>query len=192
MNIHHFRKVFPGFMCALLLPAGGLHGLDSRTTPIEVNLIMDGSQAMKNAGNEALAWVSGFLVDGLLREGDRITIWNTAGEAKIIYSETLSGPEGKETIMKTLRGLNFQGNRADFSTALRAAAQRAAASRYGITYTLLICGSSSSLSPLLLGSEASLLRYSRIEEFPGWRALVVALDLNVRVRQAAAAYFSGG
>jgi hypothetical protein len=190
MNIHHFRKVFPGFLLVLLLPAG-LYGLDSRTIPIEVNLIMDGSLAMKNAGNEALAWVCDYLVDGLLREGDRISIWNAAGEAKIIYSETLSGPDAKESIKKTLRALSFQGNRADFSAALRDAAQRAAASRSGMVYTLLVCGSSSSLSPLLLGSGASLLRYSRIEDFSGWRALVVALDINARVQRAASAYFSG-
>lgn len=190
MKIKHFMKVFPGFFAVFLLPAGGLYGLDSRTAPIEVNLIMDGSLAMKNAGNEAVQWVCDYLVDGLLREGDRITIWNAAGQANIVYSEVLSGAEGKEGIKKILRSLNFQGNQADFSTALRAAAQRAA-SRSGITYTLLISASSSALSPVLLGSGASLLRYSRIEEFPAWRALVVALDINAQVQRAASAYFSG-
>jgi hypothetical protein len=190
MKIHHFRKVPPGFFAVFLLLTGGLYGLDSRTTPIEVYLIMDGSLAMKNAGDEAVAWVCDYLVDGILREGDRITIWNAAGQAQIVYSETLSGPGEKETIKKTLRSLVFQGNRADFSAALRAAAQRAA-SRSGMSYTLLISGSSSALSPALLGSEASLLRYSRIEEFPGWRALVVALDIHSRVQRAAGAYFSG-
>jgi hypothetical protein len=191
MKINHFRKVFPGFFAVFSLLAGGLYGLDSRTIPIEVNLIMDGSLAMKNAGNEAVQWVCDYLVDGLLREGDRITIWNAAGQANIVYSEVLSGAGGKEGIKKILQSLNFQGNQADFSAALRAAAQRTA-SRSGITYTLLISASSSALSPVLLGSGASLLRYSRIEEFPAWRALIVALDINAQVQRAAAAYFSGG
>lgn len=191
MKIHHFRKVFPGFFAVFLLLAGGLYGLDSRTTPIEVNLIIDGSLAMKNAGPEAVQWVCDYLVDGLLREGDRITIWNAAGQAAIVYSEVLSGAGGKENIKKILQSLDFQGNQADFSTALRAAAQRTA-SRPGIIYTLLISGSSAALSPALLGSGAGLLRYSRIEEFPSWRALVVALDINAQVQRAASAYFTGG
>jgi hypothetical protein len=35
------------------------------------------------------------------------------------------------------------------------------------------------------------MRFSRIEEFRGWRAVVIALNIESRVRQAAAAYFSG-
>jgi hypothetical protein len=187
----NLRKTIPGLLGALLLLADGLYALDSRSAPIEVNLIMDGSSAMRNAGEEAVQWVGGYLVDGLLRDGDRITIWNAAGTAQIVYSETLSGAEGRENIKKVLRSLSLQGNSADFSGALREAARRTS-SRSGMTYTLLISGSSASLSPALLGSGAALLRFSRIEEFPSWRALIVALDINSQVRQAAAAYFSGG
>jgi hypothetical protein len=186
----NLRKTIPGLLAALLFLTSGLYALDSRNTPIEVNLIMDGSLAMKNAGEEAVQWVSGHLVDGLLQDGDRITIWNAAGTAQIVYSETLSGAEGKENVKNALRSLKPQGNQADFSGALREAARRSS-SRSGISYTLLISGSSASLSPALLGSGAALLRFSRIEEFSSWRALVVALDVESRVRQAAAAYFSG-
>jgi hypothetical protein len=185
------RKTIPGLLGALLLLAQGLYALDSRNTPIEVNLIMDGSSAMKNAGEEAVRWVSGYLVDGLLQDGDRITIWNAAGTARIVYSETLSGAEGRENIKNVLRSLSLQGNSADFSGALREAAGRTA-SRSGITYTLLISGSSASLSPALLGSGAAFLRFSRIEEFSSWRALIVALNINSQVQEAAGAYLSGG
>jgi hypothetical protein len=78
------KKAIPGLLAALLLLAQGLYALDSRSIPIEVNLIMDGSLAMKNAGEEAVQWVSGRLVDGLLQDGDRITIWNAAGTAQIV------------------------------------------------------------------------------------------------------------
>jgi hypothetical protein len=190
MKTNFLRKTIPGLLAALLLAAQGLYALDSRNTPIEVNLIMDGSSAMKNAGEEAVAWVCSYLVDGLLRDGDRITVWNAAGTAQIAYSGVLSGAEGRENLKKILRSLSAGGNSADFAGALRDAAQRS--SRSGMIYTLLVSGSSAALSPALLGSGAGLLRYSRVEEFSAWRALVVALDINSQVQRAASAYLSGG
>ncbi|MDR2258819.1 MAG: hypothetical protein LBE14_06695 [Treponema sp.] len=184
------QKIIPGLFLAVLCLTRGLYAQDIRTSSIDVNLIMDGSAALKNAGNEAVAWVSDYLVDKILQDGDRITIWNAAGKAGIVHSDTLSGAEGKENIRKILRSLAFQDNSADFSGALREAASRTN-SGSAMTYTILISGSSSALSPLLLGSDSNLLRYSRVEEFPSWRVLIIALDINSRVRQAAAAYFSG-
>jgi hypothetical protein len=185
------RKIISGLCLAVLCLTRGLYAQDTRTAPIDVNLIVDGSAALKNAGNEAIAWVSDYLIDTIFQDGDRITVWNAAGNAHIIHSDTISGAEGKETIRKTLRSLAFQGNSADFSGALKAAASRINSSSV-MTYTVLISGSSSALSPLLLGSDSNLLRYSRVEEFPAWRALVIALDINSRVQRAAAAYLSGG
>jgi hypothetical protein len=177
-----------GLFAGVLFLTSGLYAQDIRIIPINVNLIMDGSAALKSAGNEAITWVEDYLVDRILQDGDRITVWNTAEKARIIHSDTLSGVEGKENIKKVLRSLVFQGNSADFSGALKDASRRTAAS---LTYTLLISGSSSALSPLLLGSDSNLLRYSRVEEFPAWRALIIALDINSQVQRAAAAYFSG-
>jgi hypothetical protein len=186
-----YRKIVLGLFLAVLCVTHGLYAQDIRTTPIEVNLIMDGSRALKNAGNEAIAWVSDYLIGKILQDGDRIAVWNAAEKAQIIYSETLSGAEGKENLKKTLGSLAFLGNSADFSGALKAAASRRP-SGDSMTYTVLISGSSSALSPLLLGPDSNLLRYSRVEEFPSWRALIIALDINSRVQRAAAAYFSGG
>jgi hypothetical protein len=186
-----YRKIIWGLCLAALGGSHGLYAQDARTVPIDVNLIMDGSTALKNAGNEAVAWVSDYLIDTILQDGDRITVWNAAGNAQIIHSDTLSGAEGKEKIRTTLRSLAFQGNSADFSGALKAAAGRIN-SGFVMTYTVLISGSSAALSPLLLGPDSNLLRYSRVEEFPAWRALVIALNINSRVQQAAAAYLSGG
>jgi hypothetical protein len=190
MKARKTRSLAPGFLAVFLLAGQALYALDSRSAPIEVNLIVDGSLAMKNAGEQAIEWVTSYLIDGILRDGDRITIWNAGGKAQIVYSETISGAEGKETVKKTLRSLIFQGNQADFAGALRDAAQRAV-SRPDIIYTLLLSGSSAALSPALLGSGAPLLRYSRIEEFPAWRALVVALGIDSQVQRAVSVYFSG-
>jgi hypothetical protein len=186
------KKIIPGLFLAVLCLAPGLYAQDVRTAAINVNLIMDGSAALKNAGNEAAAWVSDYLIDRILQDGDRITIWNAAGKAHIVYAEAVSGADGKENIKKILRSLTFEGNSADFSGALRDAASRINSPGAILTYTVLISGSSSSLSPLLLGSDSNLLRYSRMKEFPAWRALIIALDINSQVQRAAAAYFSGG
>jgi hypothetical protein len=191
MEPNFFRKTIPGFLVVFLLLAQGAYGLDSRDTPIEVFLIMDGSSAMKNAGDEAVKWVCDNLVDGMLRDGDRLTLWNAGETARIVYSETIAGAGGKDAVKNALRSLGAGASQADFAGALRDAAQRAAASRPAMAYTLLISGSSAALSPALLGSGASFLRYSRIEEFSGWRALVVALGINSQVGQAASAWLAG-
>ncbi|MDR0623097.1 MAG: hypothetical protein LBG10_01545 [Treponema sp.] len=191
MRENRSKKIIPGLFLAVLGLTGGLYAQDIRTSSIDVNLIMDGSTALKSAGNEAVAWVSDYLIDKILQDGDRITIWSAAGKARIVHSDTLSGAEGKENIRKILRSLAFQDNSPDFSGALKEAVSRIN-SRSAMTYTILISGSSSALSPLLLGSDSNLLRYSRVKEFPSWRALVIALDINSQVQRAAAAYLSGG
>jgi hypothetical protein len=162
---------------------------DSRNLPAAVNLIMDGSQALKDAGNEPLDWVCGYFVDTILGDDDVLTIWSAGGRAQIIFSGTVKDSGGKEGVKKALRSIQFQGSTADFTGALREAAQTGSSGR-AITYTLLISGDSS-LGPSLSGSGASLLKYSRVQEFTGWRALTIALNAESRIRQAAAAYMAG-
>jgi hypothetical protein len=182
-----------GLFLAALWAGNGLYALDVRSVPIEVNLIMDGSTALKDAGDEAFNWISRQLIDGILQDGDRITIWNAGDKAQIVFSESISGPQGKENTKKALRSLPKQGSQADFGGALRSAAAQSASrsSKPAISYTVLISGSASSLSPALLGAGADSLKFSRIEDFSGWRVLVIALDINSQVQKAAAAYFSG-
>jgi hypothetical protein len=44
---------------------------------------------------------------------------------------------------------------------------------------------------VLSGPAANLMRFSRVEEFKGWRAMVIAMGIDSRVRRAAAAFLSG-
>jgi hypothetical protein len=175
----------------LVLLRGGLplYGADSPGAHIEVNLIIDGSAALANVLDEVTDWISGDLLDQRLGEGDRITIWRAGEKAEIAYSETLQNNDAKERITKILRSLPAQGDAADFTGALRDAVSRSSAG--SITYTLLVSASAAALSPALQGAGANLMRFSRIEEFRGWRAIVVALNIESRVRQAVASYFSG-
>jgi hypothetical protein len=58
--------------------------------------------------------------------------------------------------------------------------------------TLLVSGSTRNLAPSLGSGTAGLLRWSRVEQFSRWQALVVAPSIDVEVRRAAAAYMAGG
>jgi len=59
---------------------------DQRNTPITVNLIIDGSQALSGAANVLGTHISNNLVDRVLQTGDRLTIWSAGQSAKILYS----------------------------------------------------------------------------------------------------------
>jgi hypothetical protein len=161
---------------------------DIRTAPIAVNLIVDGSQAFKNAGNKPIDWLCDYLVERILIEDDHLTVWNAAGSSRVVFSDTIRNGGGKEGIKKTLRALTFSGNEADFTGAIREAAARAG--RGAWTYTLLV-SASSALTQSLSGAGAPFVRYARVDEYPGWRVLTVALDIDSRIRQAASAYMAG-
>jgi hypothetical protein len=182
------KHVFSLLFIIALFPLK-IDALDSRNIPVEVNLILDGSQAMKNAGEGAANWIGSYLADQILQEGDRLTVWDAGATARIIYSDTLRGGGFREEIRALLKSRNPGGAAADFAGALKEAAARNSGGK--MTCTILVSGSSASLSSALPEGGANLLKYSRVRDFPSWKVLIVALDINARVREAAAAYMSG-
>ncbi|MDR1319071.1 MAG: hypothetical protein LBJ90_05555 [Treponema sp.] len=188
MRINITGNIVYGLFLSSVLGLVPLNAADTRSIPIDVNLIVDGSSALKEPLDEVAAWISNNLVDHLFQEGDKVTIWSAGRSARIVYSDTLKDGAWKDNVKNSLKSLSAGDDSADFAGALREAAGRGSGGN--MTYTLLVSGSSASLSPTLLGSGANLMKYSRIEEFRGWRILVIALNIDSRVRQAAAAYFS--
>jgi len=170
------------FMC--IFPLYG------QRTPINVNLIIDGSTAFLDVKDEITSWICDRL-DQLLIDGDRVTVWNAESSVKVIYSNNVSGSAGKEDVKKSIREQTASKDsasvKADFSGALREAAGQRQISSF--SYTLLISASSDALSPILESPQANLLRFSRVEEFSSWRMLVVGLNLDEKVKKAAAAFF---
>ncbi len=158
----------------------------AQRAPIDVNLIIDGSSSLATVKNEVTAWVSGRL-DQILTEGDRVTVWSAGAQSKVIYTGKIEGPSGKDAVKKSISDLAPTGNRPDFSGALRDAASRKSLS---YSYTLLISASPAALTSVLLSPQANLLRFSRIEEFPDWRALVVGLNIDAKVKSSATAFFA--
>jgi len=159
-------------------------------SPININLIIDGSDSFTAVKADVTSWVSGRL-DQLLADGDRVTIWSAGAQAKVIYSGTMVAPADREAAKKSIREMTGAGAAADYSGALGQAAniQSVPASGSGFSYTLLVCASPAALSNLISGPQSRLMRFSRVEEFSRWKAIVVGLNLDTRVRSAAAAFF---
>ncbi len=165
---------------------------------IDINFIIDGSSSFIDAKEEITSWVINRL-DRIAAQGDRVTVWNAGSSAKIIYTGRINSASDIDAVKKSIREFSVSGNggAADFSGALKDAASRApqqsppasGGDAQPFSYTVLISASPSALSSLLSGPQANLLRFSRVEEFSGWRALVVGLNIDGKVRQAAADFF---
>jgi hypothetical protein len=182
----NFRRICVFLLVLLPLFPKMLFGADERTAPMDMYLILDGSATIKNAKDGAVKWVCDSIVDGMLQNGDTLTIWIASEKAEKAFSAVIDGPGQKETVKNLIRSVSAGGSSADFAGALREAAsmQRSQGSA-AIPYTLLITGSTTAMT-----SANAYLRYARVEEFSGWRAVVAGLALDQQIQQAASAYMS--
>jgi hypothetical protein len=167
--------VFAGFTPLL--------GAQTRSALIDVNLIIDGSESLSEVKEEVIVWLSRNFVDQMLAEGDNITVWSAGSAAKVVFSGKIGGNSSKEDLKKSIREITASGKTADFIGALKEAALRRQGSSF--SYTLLISASPDAIFPT---GQASLMRFSRVEEFSRWRALVVGLNIEEKVERAAAAF----
>jgi len=157
--------------------------------PININIIIDSSKSLSNVKDDVDRWISSRL-DEILALGDRVTVWNAGERAGIIYSDRVNGETEKEALKAAIREITPSSvNTADFSGALKEASGRNT-NGGAYSYTLLINASFETLTAVLSGPDAGLLRFSRVEEFSAWRTLVVGLNIDARVRNAAAAFFN--
>jgi hypothetical protein len=191
--------VFGMKTCLFLLPAltvffciSHVYG-DAQRPPIEINLIIDGSLPSADVKDEVTSWVCN-RIDQILADGDSVRIWSAVSAAKVIYSGNITSNTDRENVKKSIRELsesgNISSNSVDFSNALKEAAVRASGQQNSnYSYTLLISASADALASVLSGPQANLLRYSRVEEFPKWRTIVVGLNIDAKVRTAAAAFW---
>jgi hypothetical protein len=179
------------FFWVFLFSLSGAWAADIRTTPLNINVILDGSREMRAFTDEAAAWLCDYLVEGVLIEGDQLNIWIAGEKAQRAYSGLLGGGGWKETIKKIFRSFVPEAGQADFAGAL-GEASRLSGGRGDIpAYTILVCGSSRGLVSLETEG-AAYLRYSRNREFAGWRVITAALDAGPRIREAVRAYLGGG
>ncbi|MDR2941561.1 MAG: hypothetical protein LBV17_03115 [Treponema sp.] len=178
-GFYQLLLVLAGFCCLPQVYA------DTLRPSIDINLIIDGSSGLAGVKEEVSSWVLKRL-DQLIIDGDRVTVWSSGTPAKIVYTGKINGNTDRDAVKKSIQDISGSGTIADFSGALKDAASRPSS---GLCYTLLISASPSALSSLLSGPQAGLMRYSRVEEFSGWRAIVVGLNLDAKVKRAAANFF---
>jgi hypothetical protein len=176
-------KLILAFTVFFVIP----HVYASERAPISINLIIDGSASFSSVKDEATLWVFNRL-DEILVNGDRLTVWNAGTQARVIFTGRIEG-DAIETVKRSIRELSPSGSNPDFSTALREAAAEQRQNT-GLSYTLLISANPSALSSVITDPQGNLLRFSRVEDFSTWRALVVGLNLDNRVRRAASAFFN--
>ncbi|MCL2185609.1 MAG: hypothetical protein FWB86_07145 [Treponema sp.] len=161
-----------------------LFGADGQRDPINVNVIIDGSSSFAAVKDHITTWLTERL-DKILVTGDRVTIWSAGASSRVIYTGTINAQTDKDAVKRSIREMTGTGSSSDFSGALTEASGRQSSS---YSYTLMI-SAGTGLSALLSGSQANLLRFSRTEEFSGWRLIIVGLDIDAKVRRAAAAFF---
>jgi hypothetical protein len=176
-----FFFMFPGLLFAA----------DERSLPVDFYLVVDGSSGLRDAKDEATAWINSNVIDLILQEGDTLTIWSAGDRAQIVFAETI-GPN-REGPREKLKNLGISGETADFTGALKEAAARAnsAGNAKRLAVTMVVSSSAEALAPSLDGGSGGLFRWSRVDEYARWQALVVAPGIGEKVSKAAAAYMSG-
>ena len=164
---------------------------DRRVIPLDLYLVIDCSESINSVKDDTLAWVYTNMVDRLLIEGDKVTIWSAGDRAQIIHNGEISASGGKEEIRDLLQNLVTNGKSADFSGALRDLEPRVSGTGQSrLPYTVLVTSSAEMLEDALSGSSRAMLRWSRSEKYSGWQILIAAPDIAPKVRQAAAGYMS--
>lgn len=180
---------FFAFLFLGLIPK--VYGEDTRTQPIDVFILIDRSAAMTDAIADAREWICSNVVDGMLIPGDRVDLWTFSDNFQRIYSREIVTPDFRETLKKTIRGVTGDGKTPKLGSALASflADANARPDRNAIAY-VLVAGSMVGPASKGPGDEKTeeLLRFSRVEAHPGWKAVVVGIGLEEQVRRLTKEY----
>ena len=189
MRNNNFRYLF--ILIILVAFFYPLHAGDNRTIPLDLYLIIDGSSTLKNSKNDTIKWINEQVIDRILLNGDKITVWTAGDRAQVLFSETISGAEVKTGIKDKIQSLDTGGKTADFTGALRDAASRVSQTGSDrLAVIMLITSSAEVLEPALTGSSQGLFRWFRSEKYERWQVLIVAPDIGRKVQEAGAAYMN--
>ena len=185
MRIPKIRIFLILALLTVFLP--GLAAEDRRSIPMDLYLIIDGSEAFQGSKAGAIAWINDTVVDRLLMEGDRINVWAAGERAELVFSSAVSSGENQD-LKNKLENLTATGRSADFYGALRNVHSGISGDR--LSYTLLVTASAGGLEHAIAGDTQGLFRWFRSERYEQWQVLVVAPDIGSKVSQAALAYMN--
>ena len=182
------RNIYTRILLAIFILGGfspWLNAETRRVIPLDMFLIIDGSDFFQDSKADALAWVNSHVVDRILQDGDRITIWRAGDSAQVIHTGYISG--NTQEISNLLNAIQIGGRTPDFSSALIDAAARASRTTQDrLAYTMLVTASAAGLQCAITGDDRNLLRWFRSEREERWQVLVIDPHITPRVQNAAA------
>jgi hypothetical protein len=166
-----------------------LFGSDLRTRNVDLYIIFDDSTMTGPGRTEALRWLCETVIDRLLQAGDRLVICSAGEGPEILFNKSITGDDQKAEAKNLLQNTRSGGPNVNYAAALRAAARREPG-RY-IAYTLLVGGISMRAASAAQEADiAELLKYSKTEDFSGWKVITVGLGIDTRAGSAAASYMN--
>jgi len=173
--------------CIGVLP---VFGQDQRSAPLDAFVMLENSTATKGTLEDQVNWLCETVIDGILIPGDRFAVWTYPDQPNPLIDLEISSEEQKEGVKNKIRSLVPTDRDADFSEAVRTIVGGAEKrSRPGLIAYVAILGSfvidnGQSGTNTLPPDVAELLRYSRVEDHPGWKTIIIGLGLRERVRKA--------
>jgi hypothetical protein len=193
MNLHFSRScIFFLSLASFLLPIP-VGAQDRRTSPIDAFILLDATPAMDPVRREALDWLISTVVDGIIQDGDRIALVSVSKRPVEPIFRTISSGKDIESLKAAIQGMETASGPADYAAALGMAAEteKARSDRNRIFFTLLVgvyVEEMDANQGKVSYNGIDLLKYSRVKDFPGWKAIVVGLGLDDAVQKAAAVY----
>jgi hypothetical protein len=150
---------------------------------------------MSASVEKAAEWLCSSFVDPVLAGGDHVSVWSFSDGASLIADADIGGDQSKDALKQSIRAVSSDSGRPDFPAAIRLAS-RAEAGRTDRTRMAVVLVASA----LTLATDAddyagdagtaSLLRYSRVEDFAGWKLVTIGLGLDETVKAAAARFMA--
>ncbi len=131
------------------------------------------------------------MADSILQAGDFLTIWSVGDAPVQEFSGTVNGPESISDIKAVLSSIQPKNSAGNYEAAFGELQKRAVLnSQYAYSYIILVTGISGQNTSLFNAKAADILRYSRSEDFPGWKVMVIGFGIEQKIKSAAAAYMS--
>jgi hypothetical protein len=185
------KRIFPFFVfLAGFLPF--ISAQNTRSIPLDLFLIIDGSVSLENSKNDVISWVNDYIVDRVLVDGDQVYIWTAGDNIRLIHSGTISGVNERNEIKDKLKSLDTSGTTANFTAALTEASQRSSRTDPNrLPLTMLVASSAAVLHTSLTTNSREMFRWSRSERYERWQVFFIGLSIGPRVRQAAQDFMAG-
>ena len=165
---------------------------DKRSGPIDMYLLIDTSIALSSHYNEALNWIQRSVFEEVLQKEDTLTILSAGRQVKVLYQSRYMGPESIKDLVKLMQDLSIQEPSADFIGAIGEAKQRDAdkANMDTLGIALMVTGTDETVHKAGINTREleNLLKYSKVEDFPGWKLIIIGLNMDDKVRTAARDY----